>query len=149
MSFLGFNVGTDLSVSITNLSTGQNVVLDGRRTSFEEQPTDKLLTSEPIDNGGRVEHRTIPNGWSGSIEVDRKSADFESLHAALEAAYYQGAAPTYFTIQVVKPAADGSSTAVFQHKGVQFHGYKPGTWSRDSIVKARIEFASSERVEIQ
>jgi hypothetical protein len=143
-----YNIGTDQSVVITNLSTGAQVILDGRRTSFTSQANDKLDEGEAVDNGGLQDARVIPGRWSGTIEVERNNANFSSLFAFLEQSFFNGAPQTFFSIEAYEPTADKKSVAVFQYTKVLFHGYKPGTWARERV-KASVDFSAQQRIQVQ
>ena len=142
-----YNIGTDQSIVITNLSTGAAVTLDGRRTSFTSESGDKLEEGAAVDNGGLIDARVIPGRWTGTIEVDRAGSDFSALFAYLEAQFYAGAPQTFFSIEAYEPNADKSATAVFQYTKVLFHGYKPGTWARERV-KASVNFSAQERKQV-
>lgn len=144
----GFSIGTDQSLVITNSATGAAVTLDGRRTSFESEPREKLDTSEPVDQGGLVEDILIPGGWAGTIMVDRKSDDFSALYAFLEAQFYAGGLRQKFTIESFEPTADRSAIAIYQFTKVTFHEYKPGTWTRERV-KPSVKFVAQQRLKMQ
>lgn len=141
-----FLVGTDLSLTITNNQTGASVVLDGRLTRFTQKSEDHLEKITPIDNGGIPDHRFIANGWSGSIEVDRASDDFDSLFAAQESGFFLGANQPYYSIIVTVPnkKTGGLSRRVFI--GVIFHQYDPGEYVKTTATKATIQWAATQRV---
>lgn len=141
-----FNVGTDLSLSITRNDTNQQVVLDGKKTRFSSHDKSKLVESQPIDDGGRPDHRVIPGGWTGTIEVDKSQSDFAVLYATIEEAFYDGLQQVYFTLIATEPNADGSGTQRFAYRKAVFHGYDPGTWEKENITKAKVEFDAAERV---
>jgi hypothetical protein len=140
-----FLVGTDLSISITANATGAQVLLDGKRTNFTQKADDTLLKSEVIDNGGLPDHRVIPNGWSGTIDVDRASGDFDALFAFLEANYYAGGAQQYFTITVSTPNYRTGGIDRYAYQGVVFHGYDPGTYTKTTITKVTVNWAAQQR----
>jgi hypothetical protein len=143
-----FLVGTDLSISITANATGAQVLLDGKRTNFTQKADDTLLKSEVIDNGGLPDHRVIPNGWSGTIDVDRASGDFDALFAFLESNYYAGGAQQYFTITVATPNKRTGGTDQYQYQGVVFHGYDPGTYTKTTITKVTVNWAAQQRTAV-
>lgn len=142
-----FNVGTDQSVTITN-ATGGAVTLDGKRSMMEMQAADSVIKSEPIDNGGIPDHRVIADGWTGTIEVEKQSDNFGALAAFLDANYYAGGAQQYFTITETIRTPDGSGSSRYQYSNCVFHGYKPGSWSKKQIVKARVEVAAAQRIQL-
>lgn len=140
-----FLIGTDLSLTITNNASGTNILLDGHRTNFTQKSDDTVLKSETIDNGGLVDLRVIPNGWSGTIEVDRGSGDFDALFANGEAQFYAGANQQFFSMTVKTPnkRTGGSDTFIFQN--VVFHGYEPGSYQKTSITKATVNWTAQQR----
>lgn len=140
-----FLVGTDLSITITNTTTGASTLLDGRRTRFTQKADDHLIKIEPIDNGGLPDHRVLANGWSGTIEVERQSGDFDALYAALESAYYAGADQTFFIMTVTTPDKVNGGFDRFQFLGVVFHGYDPGEYQKTSATKATVQWAAQQR----
>lgn len=144
-----FNIGTDLSLVITNLSSGAQVTLDGRRTKFTSSAKDKVIEGTAIDNGGLVDHRVEPGGWTGSLEVERANDNFSALVSMLDAAFYAGAAQTFFTIESYEPTSDKTAMAVYQFTRVVFHGYKPGDWTRSSAVRPSVSFEAQERKKVQ
>lgn len=147
-----FSVGTDNSVTIYNNAGGAPVTLDGKRVSQNAEDQAKLLKSSPIDGGGLPDHRVLPDGWQGTIEVDKSSPYFGQLYAMMEAAYYNGLPQTFFTITETirnpNPAANGAIMERWQYTMCVFHGYKPGTWTKDSQVKASITFSCQQRIDL-
>lgn len=148
MSFVnptGFLVGTDLSLTITNNQTGAAVLLDGRRTKFTGRANDAVLEGDAMDNGGLVDLRVIPKTWSGVLEVDRSSDDFDQLFAFMEANFRAGGTQQFFTIVDSKPNLRTGGISSYVFSGVVFHGYDPGEWSRNSITKASVNWTAQQR----
>jgi hypothetical protein len=144
-----FNVGTDLSLTITRNDTGAAVTLDGKKTDFRSKAKDRLIESQPIDNGGVPDHRVVAGGWSGSIAVDRATDDFAALFAFLEANYYAGGGQVYFTIVSTEPNANKSKTSRYLYSNCVFHGYDPGSWTKEAKVSATIDFDCAQRTKVQ
>ncbi len=140
-----FLVGTDLSITITNNQTGVQVLLDGKRTNFTQKSDDTLIKTEVIDNGGLPDHRVIPNGWSGTIEVQRTSGDFDALFAFMEANYYAGGPQQFFSITVNTPNQKTGGVDSYLFQGVVFHGYDPGSYSKMAQTKTSISWAAQQR----
>ena len=150
MAFVNsFLVGTDLSITIYNNQTGASVLLDGKRTRFRSKDKSKMIKSDPIDNGGIPDHRILPDGWNGTIEVDRQSDDFAALYAQLEAAYYAGQGQQFFTITATEPNLRTSGIARYQYTNCVFHNYDPGEWSKETQVKVSVEFEAAQRLKVQ
>ncbi len=151
MAFVNnFLVGTDLSLTIfNNQNPSGAVLLDGKRTRFRTKDKSKLIKSDPIDNGGIPDHRVLPDGWNGTIEVDKQSDDFATLYAFLEANYYAGNLQQFFTITETAPNLRTSGTSRYQYSNCVFHDYDPGEWTKESQVKASVEFDAAQRIKVQ
>jgi hypothetical protein len=138
-----FNLGPDHSITIINTSTNAPVTLDGLRSRFTSKYDDELVKNSTIDLGGQVFGIRVPGGASGSIVVERASGDFDELMQELDAAYYDGAPHTFFTIIETVLDADRLGSTVTTFENVTFHGYQRGDWERTAIPKPSVEFFSS------
>lgn len=143
-----FNIGTDATITIIRSDTGEIVNLDGKKTKFSSKDKSKLLESQPIDDGGLPDHRVVPGGWSGTIDVDKATSDFGIMYAAWEAGFFQSGPQIYWTIQLTEPKADQSGEAKFGYLKAVFHGYDPGTWAKEDITKVTVAFDCQQRVQI-
>ena len=142
-----FSIGTDQSVVIINQQNPSiQVQLDGKRGMMEMNSKDTLLESDVIDNGGVVDHRVVYEGWTGSIEVEKAGQNFSLLEKFLESNYYNGGPQQYFTLVETIRLPGNGGTEVNTYIDAVFQGYKPGTWSKKAITKARIEIAAAQRV---
>jgi hypothetical protein len=136
------NAGVDLvSLTITNASNGAIVVLDGRRTRFSSNDTPIVLKGKYIDGGGRPSFRVLPDGWEGTIEVDKMDDDFGELYRYIEAQKLAGGGEVKFTISKTVQLADASATHTEQYQGCVFHTYHPGDYTKESIVKSTFQFS--------
>lgn len=143
----GFLVGTDQSVVIINQSNNTQVQLDGKRRMMTSEAKDTLLESEPIDGGGVTDARQIPEGWTGSIEVEKSNSNFSALVKFMDANYYNNGGQNYFTIvETIRPSNPTQSVEVNTFVDAVFHGYKPGQWQKKSITVATIQFKAAQRV---
>lgn len=144
-----FNVGTDQSITIFNSSTGMSATLDGKRTNFTPEATDKVIKTSPVDGHGIPDHRVVADGWQGTIETYKSTPDFSQLYALLEASYYLGAPQSYFTItETIRDPQAGGVMERNQYIGVAFHGYKPGAWTKDSDVKVTVSWVAAQRIDL-
>jgi hypothetical protein len=141
---LGYNTGVDYSLTITRSDTGAAVSLGGNKTKFEFEEKDTLIENDTTDDEGRVTHKRIPSGISGSIETERATSDCEDLMAFLDANYYTQGPDVYFTIVWTAFNADKLSTQTRTFTRVVLHGYKSGQWMRKDIVKPSVQFAATE-----
>jgi hypothetical protein len=144
----GFTIGTDQSIVIIRQDTNTQVVLDGKRRSMESEAKDSLLESEPIDDGGLTDARQIPEGWTGTIEVEKSNAQFSNFIKFMDAAYYaQSSGQIYCTIvETVRPPHPTVPIEVNTFTDVVFHGYKPGQFVKKSIALAKVQFKAAQRV---
>jgi hypothetical protein len=144
-AYTTFNVGTDKVITVINNSTSESVRLGGRLTEIQSASKDQMIASTPIDNGGRVDHRVLPEGWAGTLTVDRANGDADNLKALLDAAYYAGSGQVFFTInETIRNQADGSQDS-FQYTNVVLHDFDGGAWRKDKV-PTRIQFQAQERL---
>lgn len=144
-----FNTGVDQIITISNDQGGPPVTLDGPRSMFTMKAVDEVLKSAPIDNGGLTDRRVIPDGWAGSVEVERNNDGFGPMAAFLDANYYAGGDQQFFTIVETIYKRDGSGgTARYQYLGCVFHGYDPGDWQKKQITKAKVSVDAQQRIEL-
>jgi hypothetical protein len=93
-----YNLGTDVSVRVIDNDTNAPISLAGRLVSFKADPKITYVNSTPVDNGGFVQHRSVPQGWTGTIRIDRAQGDLDSLQAFKEQLFYTQGREKYFTI---------------------------------------------------
>ena len=141
-----FNIGTDLSVTVTNNSTGQPIDLGGRLTSFKADPKIKNIVSEPIDNSGYNQTRQAYDGWTGTLEIDRATGAFELLVSNLEAAYHSQQPQTYFTITTTSFNSENSGYTTCVYNYCILEATTTGTWKKDDRVSVSIKFEAQNRV---
>lgn len=142
-----FNIGTDLlSLTIFDVSSGIQVVLDGKKDLFEAQAADDLLKTTPIDNGGLPDHRVIANGWTGSIRVDRANGNFGAYYALLEQLFFNNGTQHYCVMTATVQTSDGTAVERMQYQNVVFHGYKPGNWEKMTKTQSEVSWACQQRV---
>jgi hypothetical protein len=144
----GFTIGTDQSVVIIDQTTNTQIQLDGKRRSMDSKAKDSLLESEPIDDGGLTDARQIPEGWTGTIEVEKSNAQFSAFIKLMDAAYYaQSSGQRYFTIvETIRPPRPTVPIEINTFVDVVFHGYEPGQFQKKSITLARVQFKAAQRV---
>lgn len=102
MAFLnlnGYNVGTDISVTISNdlgdVFPANNI---GHMMRFESTFIFEELKIVPISNGGRPLFESIPNGITGSMEFTRYNGAQVGIWAALQSAFYDSGVLPHWTI---------------------------------------------------
>jgi hypothetical protein len=141
-----FVIGTDQSITITPVAGGAPITLDGKRGMFEMNDTDTLLKSEVIDGGGLVDARVVKDGWDGTIEVEKSTSNFSTLMKFLDLNYYLGGAEQLYTIVETIRLPNNQGTETNTYIDCVFHGYKPGSFQKKQITKARVEVHAQQRV---
>ena len=141
-----FNVGTDTSITITNNSTGQQVAIGGKRDTIKVAPKNTVEMTDGIDDGGRVYHRVIPGGGTGTLTVDRYNGDFEKFIKFCDASFYAGQGQVECTIvQTSNNLFDGSQTVdTYTHCVLEMPDF--GTWARTKRVTQTITFYYTEKL---
>jgi len=106
-----FNTGRD-GYQLTIISATLGKITFNGITSFETKPTVVKLKSVALD--GRIRHRTIPDGHTGTIELDRQDASFDTYFAGVEANFFAGLPPDAIFITHTIRRLD-ESVAVHRH----------------------------------
>lgn len=138
MAINGLSVGRDIKIDI-HTSKG-SFQISSEITSFEISPTPEMRRSVMID--GTVRDIVLPQGFSGSMEIDRINDDIESYWAQYEKDYYDGKNLQPATITATKTEPNGSISQWIA-TGVVFAVEQFGAWSGSDFVKQRISFKAS------
>lgn len=138
-----FNTGRDVSIDVT----GPNGIISiPLITDFESKQDVTQLKSAGLD--GVTRHYNVPDGWSGSIGLDRANAAIDSLIDAYEAAYYAGSSRVQGSITETVQEID-NTISQWRFVGVEFHCTNAGSWKKDSKVEPKLDWTASRRVRIQ
>jgi|HubBroStandDraft_6_1064221.scaffolds.fasta_scaffold533481_2 hypothetical protein len=141
-----YNLGTDISITVLDNDTNAPISLAGRLVSFKADPKIAEVISTPIDNSGYVQHRTVPQGWTGTITIDRAQGDLDSLQALMESNFYATGAQKYFTI--------GQSTRNQNNKQVDSYNFlfctmnmeTSGEYKAADKVVVTLKFSAQQRI---
>jgi hypothetical protein len=142
MPVAGFNVGKDVSLTITTASGVLSLV---GLTSFTSKPMFTDIKSKRLD--GMTYFGEIPDGWTGSFKLDRTSPAIDTFFAALEASYYAGTNTAVGTIQEVINETDGTTTT-WQYTGVVLKLDDAGDWKGDARVEQTFAFNATTKVAV-
>jgi hypothetical protein len=135
-----FNTGRDCTVVIIHPVYGQ-VQLDNV-TGFDAKQTVVKLKSRRLD--GVKLNADLPDGWEGTLDVDRGTASFDTLFANIEAAWLnQGVYNNCELYQYITEV--GGSQTVWAFDNVAISLPDAGKWQADQITKQRLEFAANQR----
>ena len=137
-----------------NFSLGKDVVLDvitpqgplrlpSTVTGFESKPIYNRIKSKPL-NGINLE-AAVPEGWEGTITLDRKDNAVDAFFAAQEAGYYAGQNVLTASITETISEADGS-VSQYRYTNVSLRFDEAGNKQGDNKIEQRIGFFASQRV---
>ncbi len=140
MPMNNFSIGKDITLVVTTPS-GQLAVHNVTKFSSKQDSTSnkvKLLN-------GRMVHQRFPDGWSGSMEVERGDSSLDDYMAAVEANYYAGMneMPCSITEIIAEP---NGSVSEYQYTGVIFSLSNAGDWSGDTTIKQSLSWVASRRI---
>jgi hypothetical protein len=139
-----FNVGRDgYQLTIIDSLLGP-ITFDGI-TSFSTKPAMVKLKSVSID--GRIRHRVIPDGHTGTIELDRQDSSFDTYFAAQEAAYFAGLAPSDIFITHTIQELDGT-TSQFQYMDVTLIPDDAGNWKGQDKITEKLTWEAGSKIQL-
>ncbi len=137
-----FNIGRDVSVVLIG-PLGRvdlkNVV------GFDEKQTTHKVKSRPL--AGPPMQADIPDGWSGTIHVERASSVADDALSAAEASFWAGGVLGAWQVYRFVNEVDGSSST-YRYDGCAVSLTDAGTWSADAVVKQTIAFEASTRTRV-
>lgn len=144
MAMNGFNTGRDLTLSIV----GYDGVIHSfpLQTGWEAKQNTNNVKIKGLD--GIVRFLDIPDGWSGTLSVDRQDSTIDEYFADLESSYYGGTNIPAATITETISNPDGS-TSQFQYTGVMLRFDDAGSWKGDTNVPMKMSWVASRRLQKQ
>lgn len=143
MPVSGFTVGRDVSIDIVSAKKG--LVRFPIKTGFSRKQESVQIKSKGLD--GIIRFGVVPDGWSGSIEIDRASSDVDDYFAEAEADYYAGRNidTVSITETVVEPTG---ATTQYRYTGVALQYSDAGSLKGDDKVPLKIDWMASKRLKI-
>lgn len=140
MPFDNFSLGKDVVIDVvTPLGPLQ---LPVTVTSFDSKPRYKTISSTGLD--GKTRQVKVPDGWEGTIGLDRRNNAVDLFFAQMEAGYYSGANLTSSTITETITESDGSLSQ-YQYTGVTLSFDNAGKKEGDNKIEQTIGFFASTR----
>jgi hypothetical protein len=133
-----FNTGRDITLVLIG-PFGQ-VQLDNI-TGFDAKQDTVDLKSNRLD--GVKMNAYLPDGWSGTISVDRGSNSLDVLMAGIEANWFAGAYTNSTMFQYVNEA--GGAISVFAYDNVALKLSDAGNYQPDAIVKQTLTWTANRR----
>jgi hypothetical protein len=138
-----YNTGRDISVDVT----GPNGIINlSIVTDFSRKQDVTKLKSAGLD--GFTRHYNVPDGWSGSLTLDRANRSLDDLIAAYETAYYAGSSRVQGTITETIQEVDGSISQ-WRYTLVEFECPNAGDWKKDSKVEPKLDWVATRRIAVQ
>lgn len=138
----GFAIGQSFSLQIVtpNGQLSIPVVTKAERKAVYAERTS-------VDIGGNVKHIPIPQGWSGSFDLDVTDGTVDNFIAAIETGYYLGQGIQSSTITETVTYPNGA-VSQFLYSGVQFTLAEGGTISGDDKVSQKLDWKASKRIKL-
>lgn len=140
MPMNGYSVGRDVSIDIFGQVNG--VVTPKEVTMFEKKQRTNRVEIKRID--GIVDFLELPQGWEGSIEVERADNTLDDYFATLEANYYSGKNIVTATISETIQEPNGSISQ-YRYERVMFKYSDAGQAKNDASIKLKLDWVASKR----
>lgn len=142
MPINGFSVGRDVTLTIVTASGPLNLSLV---TGFQSAPTIAEVKVKGLD--GITRHVRMPDGWTGSFNVERQDSTVDDYFAQLEANYYAGINEQPATITETITEVNGS-VSQYRYLNVLLKLDDAGSWAGDQTVKQKLSFVAARRNKI-
>lgn len=138
----GYSVGRDISLNIT-VATGPLQVAKITRFTSKQEATE--IKVKGID--GITDNLLLPDGWSGSLDVERKDGTIDAYFDTLENNYYSGVNNGESSItETIQESTGGISQ--YRYEGVQLRYDSSGEWSGDATVKQSLSWVAARRKKV-
>jgi len=141
----GYTVGRDVQIvmnSPTGNGVGGTVIPPDQITSFDAKPMKKEVWARPLNSPPQPIY--MPDGWKGTIEVDRMDATLDTYQATIEGNFWQGTNTASGIVTETITEENGNQT-VIQYNGCMFWVEDPGSYKADGNIVQRVEFSAGER----
>lgn len=135
-----FNLGRDVSLVVISPLGGTlplSIVM-----SFDAKQETHAIRVRPLN--GPTQAADLPDGWNGSIKLDRGSSAVDDLFSQIELGYWAGGNIATGEIYQYVSEVDGS-TSTYLFGGVTMKLDDAGSWKADSTVTQSISFYASTR----
>lgn len=138
-----FNTGRDCTIVVIHPLIGQ-VQLDNV-TGFEAKQDTVKLKSNRLDGVKML--ADLPDGWSGSLNVDRGTPSLDSLMALIEAAWIdQGVYNNATMYQYITEIGGVQTTWIYDNVALSLDD--SGNWQPDAITKQKLGFQANRRRQV-
>lgn len=137
-------VGRDVSLDFYT-SKGVLNVPAAAITAFDTQPQTTSTSSKGLD--GITRYGVFPDGWKGSITVDRLSGLLDTFWAQIESDFYAGINIQPGTITETIQEPDGS-VSQYRYTGVMFDLKDAGSKVANKLVSQKLDFMANRRIKV-
>ena len=131
----------DASIDLYD-GTSQAIIKINAVTGFDAKQMTKRIDVRPLDGPPRF--LELPQGWEGTLEVERADGVLDDWIASLETAYYSGGNVAAASITQTITEPDGTTKQYRFDKAV-FKLTDAGSWKADASVKMKLDWAASTR----
>lgn len=137
-------VGRDVSLDFYT-SKGVLAVPAAAITQFDTQPQTTNTASKGLD--GITRYGVFPDGWKGTMTIDRLSGLIDTFWSQVEADFYNGVNQIGGTITETIQEPDGS-TSVYRYTGVMFDLKDAGSKAANKLVSQKLDFMANRRIKV-
>ncbi|KAF1009483.1 MAG: hypothetical protein GAK28_00121 [Luteibacter sp.] len=137
-----FSIGKDISVVFVTPTGTLNLPVSV--TSFEAKPIYNKIRSTHLD---KTRGANTPQGWDGSLQLDRFSSVVDDFFAQQEAGYYAGLNTLTGSITETIQEANGSISQ-YRYTDVVFSFEEAGKYTGDQKVTQTIGFFASQKLKV-
>ncbi len=138
-----FSTGRDCTVVLIHPMYGQ-VQLDNV-TGFDAKQEVVKLKARRLD--GIKMNADLPDGWNGSLDVDRGTPALDTLMAQIESAWIDFGAYANATLyQYITEVGGVQTTWIYDNVAISLDN--AGTWQPDQITKQKLGFTANRRRQI-
>lgn len=141
---------------LNNFSLGKDVTLDVitpqgplqlpvTTTGFEAKPQYNKIRSKGLDGINRGAN--VPDGWEGSISLDRQNSAVDDFFAAQEAGYYAGQNVLSASITETMREPSGA-VSQYRYVNVCLSFDEAGNKTGDNKIEQKIGFFASQRIKV-
>jgi hypothetical protein len=145
MPMNGFTVGRDISLQIMG-QNGAVVANFATITAFDSKQNTVKVQSKGID--GVIRYLELPDGWEGSITIDRSNSNVDDYFAQLESNYYAGLTIGAAQITQTITEVNGGITQ-YRFVGVMLKLDDAGKYAGENLVSQKLSWCASKRLKIQ
>lgn len=141
----GYTVGRDVTITVTGPGNTSIVIPAAQVTQFEAKPLKREDWARPLNSPPKPLY--IPDGWRGTVEVERQDASLDSFQANFEANFWNGQNMLPGSVLQTITEDDGSVTQ-WQFPQAMFWVEEPGVYKEPGPIKQRLEFCAGIRTRV-